>query len=238
MERASAALTRARYFEAERLADRALHKAFEANDFARMARICLPLQEARRQKRQAAEDCGSVAVLSALSDLDGPFFPGMYLLQPPLIGADARTFRQEADAQHIATFVLTREPMSRDGLWPIVAVGGFGGADISIRVKVRPPFPVVRQETGPTRDDSARFGPPSPEWFTQTAEALGDSYTLRLNSADPAAWRAHDLILAVDALPSHEKLHQELADACRAAISQPLPEKRRPRPMIDDAFAF
>src|SRR5689334_10244420 len=58
MERASTALEAMRYFEAERLASTALRRAHAAADFERMARILLPLQEARRQKRQLAVDSG------------------------------------------------------------------------------------------------------------------------------------------------------------------------------------
>jgi hypothetical protein len=233
MERASIALAGTRYFEAERLASQALHKAYRALDFDRMARIVLPLQEARRQKRQIAEDAGAVLVFSSLAALDAPPMPGMFLFEPPLIGADARGYREVADAQKVAVFVLAREPMSRDGMWPVVSVG-----DVSVRAKVAPPFPVQRLETGPTRDDSARFGPPPPEWFTHAAEALGDAAIARLNPADPAAWRVEDLLLATDAHPYHEKLHQALEACCREAVDQPLPEGRRPRPMIDDPFSF
>lgn len=54
MEQASVALVERRYFEAERLALQALRKAHAARDYERMARIVLPLQEARRQKRDLA----------------------------------------------------------------------------------------------------------------------------------------------------------------------------------------
>jgi hypothetical protein len=233
MERASIALTETRYFEAERLSSQALHKAYRVFDFERMARIVLPLQEARRQKRQIAEDTGAVFILSSLAVLDEPPMPGMFLFQPPLIGADARGYREAADSKHVPVFALAREPMSRDGLWPVVTVG-----DVSIRTKVAPPFPAQRQEAGPTRDDSARFGPPPSEWFTLAAEALGDAAIARLNPADPAAWRVEDLLLATDAHPYHEKLHQALEACCREAVGRPLPEGRRPRPMIDDPFSF
>ena len=39
-----------------------LRRGFEARDYERMARICLPLQEARRQKMQLAQDARRVVV--------------------------------------------------------------------------------------------------------------------------------------------------------------------------------
>jgi hypothetical protein len=42
----------------------------------------------------------------------------------------------------------------------------------------------------------------------------------------------------LDCHPDHEKLHQRLADACREAMNQPLPESRRHRPILDDLLSF
>ena len=47
MRRASEAISQTAYFEAERLANKALITAFQASDFEQMARIVMPLQEAR-----------------------------------------------------------------------------------------------------------------------------------------------------------------------------------------------
>src|SRR5690606_11510112 len=54
MEEASRALAEGRYFDCERLADQALHAAWELQDYESLSRITLPLQEARRQRRLAA----------------------------------------------------------------------------------------------------------------------------------------------------------------------------------------
>ncbi len=56
MERASLALARTDYFGAERTCLRAIARAVAASDWERAARMCLPLQEARRQKRMLAID--------------------------------------------------------------------------------------------------------------------------------------------------------------------------------------
>ncbi|MCA9287483.1 MAG: hypothetical protein KDA05_02795, partial [Phycisphaerales bacterium] len=93
MERASKSLFATRYFEAARDAQNALRRARAAGDFERMARICLPLQEAHRQIRQAAESTGKVRLIAHASDVPRPLEPGCYLIQPPMIGADARVLR-------------------------------------------------------------------------------------------------------------------------------------------------
>jgi hypothetical protein len=236
MERASRALEATRYFEAERFCKDALRRAHEAADFERMARIVLPLQEARRQKRQLAIDADRCVVLGD-SDLMmacvQDILPGCYLFQPPLLGIDARNFREEANGRGIPTLVLCREPLTRDGKWPLVGVG-----QVSIRVRVDPPVPLERVEKRVTKDAYDGSVSPDHTWFESAAEALGDAAIAKIKPEDPAAWRVDDLINALSAHPDHEKLHQRLEEACRQALTQELPEGHRHRPLASDPFSF
>lgn len=230
MDRASRALAATDYFEAERLCVRALAAARESADFERMARICLPLQEARRQKREQGWDAGVVAVLRSAGEIPRPVRPGCYLLQPPLIGRDGRSLRETADRKGVPVSVLTREPLTRTGRWPIVAVG-----PLVVRVQVDPPWPVERVETSPSKDDDPRV--PPPEWFAGASEALGDAAISSVRRDEHPHHRVDTLMDYLDAHPEHEKLHQALAAACRTAIGtdEPLLPRRRG---IDDPFSF
>lgn len=58
MEQASEKLAAMQYLECERLCRRAMALARQAGDFERLSRIVMPLEEARRQRRQIAEDAG------------------------------------------------------------------------------------------------------------------------------------------------------------------------------------
>jgi hypothetical protein len=65
-ERGSELLVETRYWEAERLLARAERTAWEARDWDTLARVYMPLQEARRQRRQR---CGEgVVALNLLSE--------------------------------------------------------------------------------------------------------------------------------------------------------------------------
>jgi hypothetical protein len=240
MERASRALEATRYFEAERIARRALEAAYSRRDYERMARVLLPLQEARRQKRQLAADVGPARVLGALPGSRKAPHAGLYLLQPPLIAADARALRERADAAKVPVYVLVREPLTRDGLWPIVASspGVAGGPPVTIRTKVSPPAPVPRVERSPTRDAIKPGSELPAAWFEAAGEALGDAAIAKIDATHHPAWRVDDLMALLDAHPDHEKLHQRLGEACREAVAAPPPERRRPRPLIDDPFVF
>lgn len=219
MDRASEVLVAMRYFEAERLAMRALGLAHRALDFERMARITLPLQEARRQKMQLATDGGGVRVVDNPSRRFRE--PGMYLVQPPAIGIDTRSLVFDADHRGIPVHALTREPRTSIGKWPIVMVNG----EVSVRTQVAPPRALERVAESPTRDRAP--GPPDVAWFLAASEALGDAAIAQVNPEEHPSYRVEDLLEFLDCHPMHEKLHQALADACRACVGVPPPETTR-----------
>tara|TARA_R110000782_G_scaffold13976_22_gene41047 strand:- start:4786 stop:5547 length:762 start_codon:yes stop_codon:yes gene_type:complete len=241
MERASRALAETRYFDAARLCTEALHKARRSDDFGRMARICLPLQEARRWIRQEALDTGSVRVVSSPGDLGPEPEPGCYLVQPPLIGLDARQIRDAAWARNIPVFVLCREPMTRDAHWPLVSVG-----ERVVRVRIDPPpgvEPVRAADGGPRPPTGDLMSADiTPEWFAAAAEALGDRAIADASAAaqpdDPPAWVVDDHLDLLEACPDHEKFMQALAAACRAAVGTTTPADRRRRRGTDHPGSF
>lgn len=221
MEQTSQALVSTDYFEAERLAIRALDRAWALHDFERMARIVLPLQEARRQKRHQAADAGACFVLRSMPARTQSLEPGCYLLEPPLLGIDGRTLRDLADRKKTPVIVTVREPLTKAGKWPIVAVGTGPTMPTSFRAYVEPP-----QES-----------PPTVPWFLSTNEALGDVAISRLEKSHLAAYHVDDLLHHLEALPDHEKLHQALETACRRAMKEPVPGVPRRRG-IDNPYSF
>jgi len=223
MERASSALVTTDYFEAERLALKAMLRARRANDFERMARICLPLQEARRQRRHEAVDSGESFIVSALPGRDEHLRPGCYVVEPPLVGIEGRAIRERAGRRRIPVIVLVREPITLAGKWPIVGVGMGEWEPVVIRIQVDPP-------SDPLMPDAT--------WVLASIEALGDAAIAKVNSAWPADHRVDDLVEWLDAVPEHEKLHQALASECAAAAKSPPSTHPRRRPSIEDPFGF
>ena len=201
MEKASDALTRTRYFDAEELAAKAMATARGAGDFDRMARICMPLQEARRQRMQQALDINRVTIVKDTVTDETKIKPGCYLVQPPQVGADARRLRVNALARKVPVAVVCREPRTQQGLWPIVAIcPGF-----SVRAKVDPP-------AKPDKPDMA--------WYIAALEALGDEAIASIDAELDIDRRVDALLLRLEAHPDHEKLHQALAAACHEAAHQ------------------
>lgn len=236
MERASQALVAMRYFEAEKLALRALAQALARHDFERVARVCLPLQEARRQIRQLATDAAPDRINGVIERLPrSPLAPGLYLVQPPLTAMDARQIREQHMEVGVPIFLLTREPLTRDAEWPIAAVG-VGEQTVTARIKVKPPVPVSPDATRPSKDAFTEL--PSRVWFEATHESLGDYAITKPPPADPPAWRTLDLAEYLDALPEHEKLHQALAAEARKAMDAPVPSMPRRRGLAQNPYSF
>lgn len=219
MERASEALVRGEYFECERLSAEALRRAVAAGDFERAARIALPLLESRRMIRDMAFDTRAVFVIDDELPKGRDIRPGMYLVCPPRVGVEGRMLRDDALANDVPVIVVVREPTTRDGLWPVVAVG-----PVTVRCKVEPPTP-PKSRAGRSKATAA---PPPPEWFISTNERLGDVAIASVPAGSTGVSRAMALYDRLCAMPDHEKLHQRFAEAAQAAAKKPRTGAGRP----------
>lgn len=214
MEEASAALVATQYFHAERLAAEALSLAHQSRDFERMARIVMPLQEARRLRRQQAADSKKLTridnypAFEALMTGTEPLKPGCYLIEPPLVGADARELREKGLHDEVPVIVLAREPETQMGLWPVVTVG-----PLTVRARIEPP--------GAKKIALS--------WFLKAFEALGDAAIAQIDPEEAAEDRVEHAMDLLAAVVDHEKLHQTLRAACEEAHRDAIDDAARPR---------
>lgn len=248
MQKASAALVARRYFEAEVEASEALRVAFGTLDYERMSRIVLPLQEARRLKRQLALDTGKVFSVNGELPVEGQVEAGCYLVSPPRVGLDGRLLRELADRSEVPIIVVVREPTTRDDRWPLVALG-----PVTIRTKVKPPEgddlqkPAKRTakkgakkakngaageapapSEAPVPGRAAATEPlPAPRWFVWACEQIGDAAIAGAEGSRSPDAKVEELYMRLQAHPDHEKLHQRLREACEAAAREGLSAKAR-----------
>lgn len=222
MQEAEKALQKTDYFQAEKAARQALHMAYEAHDYDRMARVLLPLQEARRQKRQAAADSGKIFNVDSYEQLEKIMrggknaVCGCYVVEPPLVGADGRMLRDRLDELAKPAIVVVREPKTQLGLWPVVMIG-----PITVRTRVKPPKKL------------------SVQWVLAAGEALGDEAISSVDGEMAAADRVTAFMERLATVVDHEKLCQALGEACkhaeREAAEEALkPKKTAPRPAEED----
>ncbi len=241
MRQASAALVERRYFDCERLAVDALRRSIASSEYDRLARIIMPLQEARRQIRAFAVDSGHLVEVDRELPTGPTLLPGMYLISPPRVGADGRLLREEAVRREIPVVVIAREPLTQQGLWPVVAIG-----PVTIRTRVRPPTHMISPEdavkkrspkpgkpVGRGQSSVASSRAPTPakadlpvavtaEWMLAASEALGDAAIAAVPTGLSALARVLALADRLEAVPDHEKLHQRLGEAAREAARIPL----------------
>lgn len=194
---AEAAMRRGKWFEAERCAQKGLEMARRAEEFEVMAEICLTLQEARRQRLQEAFDAKKVFILNAGIVEEMKIVPGCYVIEPPLVGADARRLRLAALRDEVAVAVICREPLNRMGLCPVVAIGG-----TTVRTRIQP----AKNPEKPTLS-----------WIANAIEALGDFAIETVDAGHDLDKQIDDVLAKLDAHPDHEGLHQTLAELCREA---------------------
>jgi hypothetical protein len=217
-----------------------------------MARILLPLQEARRQKRDLAIDTGRVFLVDGEVPAGKRLVAGCYLVAPPRVGVDGRGLRETADRQRVPIVLAVREPTTRDGLWPIVAVG-----PVTIRAKVKPPTVSAsrmsgsrgkggaksagkaRPGKGAAEHPAAAGSPtpallPPPEWFIYANEQLGDAAIAALDQEEHPVSLVDELLEYLQTHPDHEKLHQRLEEAVRAAARDPRPPRRAAPMLLDE----
>jgi hypothetical protein len=199
LEKTEEAMKQASWYAAERHAVTALDAALEAGDHELAARACLPLQEARRQRALDAIDAanGTVVMLDHVPAEIESAEPGVFLLHPNAVGADARRLRIAALQFEVPVFAVCREPDTRLGMVPIVALGGR-----TIRTRIDPPA----DPDNPTLD-----------WVINAMEQLGDAAIDGLDPGLSGPQRIDALRTALDSVPDHERLHQALAEALRDA---------------------
>ncbi len=113
MEQATQRLMANDYLAAERLCMESLGLARKAGDYERYARILLPLQESRRQRRQIAADAGTFVLgepkLPAEQVLDRHPVGCLMLLSPPYSQQDVQSLRQLARVKGLFIEVLAMD---------------------------------------------------------------------------------------------------------------------------------
>lgn len=216
IQQADQALAKNKFFEAERLALKALILARHDATFSKMATSIEPLCKARMQRLEKALKAKSVTVINEPFSDEIKIKPGCYLVQPPLVGADARRFRLIALENEIPVAVICCEPMTQLKLLPIVALCG----NVVVRTKIDPPGDLDK---------------PDVEWLKYALEELGD-WAVQSADVSMAIHRLVDeMMTRLDAIPEHKALSDALRDACKKAEKElgdggaapPIPKRSR-----------
>lgn len=203
MTAASEALRDMDYVHCEQRCLDAMALARQSQRWTAMARITLPLQEARRQRRMAAVE-GAIQ-LGTPDGLDvEPWLSAhpasAVVMTQPCTPANARALRDQARQRGLMVEVLFAE-CTHDGgekreTWTIATYHG-----PSVTVSVPGPKSAGKSDV---------------DWFLDAYEALGDAAIAGADAPIGSAVRVEQLWSLIEAVEDHELLHQAFADAVRA----------------------
>lgn len=220
MEDASQALVQMDYLECEAQALRALALAEVERDWPYFARILLPLQEARRQRRISAGEgvlrLGTATLTDAPADWLEQLEPaGCLVVTPPHTTNDAALLETQARRARLPVEVLYAQP--RGDVWTLQT-----HAALQVQVDVpAPPAEALERWVGPAEQ---RAQPALARWIMRALESLGDAAMAHalghLPPGDPHP-QLTALLTALDAVTDHELLHQRLAAAAHALMQPP-----------------
>ena len=187
------------WFEAERVLERSLAMSHGRHDYTGMAEIIDLLSTVRAAicKEALASRTAIRIVDDAVTDTM-EVERGRYLVQPPLVGADARRLRLLATAHEVPIVALCREPRTQLGLTPIVAIGPLG----AIRCRIK----------SPEREDKPTAG-----WFRDALLQLGNAAVERIVPAQNLPRRLDAALGLLDTVPEDAGLHQLAIEICEEA---------------------
>jgi hypothetical protein len=230
MAQATDALTRMDYLTCEALCLRAAEAAGAAGAWDAYARVLLPLQESRRQRRLIAADgairLGSggldlepATMLAALKQLGAA--GGCLVVTSPARRDDAAAIERAARAERLYVEVLYAEPAGAASgspqQWLVMS-------PTHERPRCQLPAPATelrdRWLVGDGGDPAAVRRRQAAAWFLAAGEALGDAALAAMDATAPAARRMAQLQAALEAVTDHELLHQRLFDAAAQLAAQ------------------
>ncbi len=219
METASEALGRMDYLACEALCLEALATARAQGNWAYYARVLMPLQESRRQRRMIATE-GVVRLGTADLDRHWSDWPeaepsGCIVLTHPHTPETARTIEQNARQQRRCVEVLFADNASCADTW---AIRSFAGPAVTCHVPA-PPVAwrdrwLASAEVCSTKTVKGSMGPA--DWFLDACEALGDVALAQVEAPRNSPERIEALEQCLAVVTDHEVLHQRLGDAARA----------------------
>jgi hypothetical protein len=223
MEQASLALGRMDYLTCEARCLEALGLARQRQRWSDYARILLPLQEARRQRRQIAADGRVRLGTSNLPGDPGAWLDGLgdgcMVVTAPHGREHAEALRRAADerGRYVEVLYAPRAPQS--GRWSIAT---FSGPPVEIE-RAAPPASWVNRWLDAEESAIAVNGVTTRpvDWFLDSTELLGDAALVQVDAPPGTVVRIRQLEARLAAQSDHEILHQRLADAARA-MRQPI----------------
>jgi hypothetical protein len=221
MDEASVLLVKMEYLEAERLCEEGLARAKGAGDWGYVARVLLPLQECRRQRRMIAVEgavlLGSEGVTDTPAQLVARHAAAAVVLTGKHDGAYARAVQDEARKAGRYWEVLLGEAGGQE--WKIKSLdGGFegvvGAPPAQWQSRWLLPLPGGKGWDVKAKEDGTTPG----SWVVGASEKLGDAGLAWVKKTYPKAdgAKVKGIEVCLESVSDHEFLIQEYQKVARA----------------------
>ena len=183
------------WFRVEKSAISKIDIARSAKDWENLGIALQELCSARQACVKAAHNGKSVIILESMEHVDTIRSGGRFLVRPPLVGRDAALVEGALKKRGYSTIVLCREPKTKLGLCPIVALG----SGVTVRTRVQEP------------EDPEK---PSCRWFDSVVQLFGE-HVVKGIDRDATCQRQLDYLLAhLSAVPSHGEAYRIAIKLC------------------------
>jgi hypothetical protein len=204
MESASSALASMDYLTCEQLCIQALSTARQAADWAQYARILLPLQEARRQRRMIASDgeirLGSTKLSGEPADWLAEHRACCLVLTQPHNTRVAQSLIAIARDQQLNIEILLADNTSDLAHWTLQSFAG----------------PAITHTLPKPSGAETECWITDPHWFLYASEMLGDAAINSITALPGSIERVTQLEACLNVVTDHEILHQQLWNAAKA----------------------
>ena len=188
------------WFKVELSASAAIERARRDSKWDELASAIETLSVARTRKCSAAHNGKRVRIIQSQEEADSVHEDGRYLVQPPLVGRDAALLDNRLKQEKISCVVACREPSTKLGLCPIVALG----SGVTVRVQVEEP-------KNPEK--------PTCAWFDHALEELGDHIVDQAEKLNTPTRQLDFLLAHVAATPTHIGVYRAAIERCSALSS-------------------
>jgi hypothetical protein len=189
------------WFKAEANAMSAIDNARVSTNWSALADEIKILSEARLARVHAAHNGKSVHIISDSDEIEAVREGGRYLIQPPLVARDASLLDGFLKSKGISGVVACREPDTRLGLCPIVALG----SGVKVRVQIDAP-------KNPKK--------PTCAWFDYALEELGTHVVEKINPDTTTQRQLDGLIAHFSAIPTYTGAYLVAIDLCNTLANE------------------
>lgn len=218
MDQASLLLVKMQYLQAEKLCEQALKIAREQQLWGYLARITLPLQECRRQRRMIAAEGHVVLGTEHLGDDPLATLSELTSGCVVITGNNAQLHAAKL-VQHVRSHprhLLVLAATTGQNQWTLHSAV----EPIYTVTYPAPPADWHHQTLAPSQwPEVADSHWPTPgDWFLDVLEKLGDQALKTVRSPVDDVKRVDELLAALHAVSDHEILHQQLAQAASSLV--------------------